>query len=133
MYPTSYVTRDAITCTPMIKQIKKIYLYGNLFTYQFEFYAGITLSYNPSNHSITAAIELPPYVISYGDYLIKYLFITADITLLRNDFPRYQFQSNMISLGVGTTAISYNPGVDLFHADNNIFFGISQYDLFNKV
>ena len=96
--------------------------------YGYDYYILLSFQYSSVTKIAALTVYLPPYVINYGNYRIRYVQLIIDRTALLKDYPKYQFWS--ISM-YQSSSFSYGMPNDITVTDMNKFGGISQYFFYN--
>lgn len=100
-----------------------------MINFGYDYYCRLSTTASSATNKVTTTVSLPPYIMSYGDYTIRYLQMTMDQTALLNDYPKYKFSSITIYYA---SSFSYYLTYDMALPNMNTFGGISQYHFYNN-
>jgi hypothetical protein len=97
----------------------------------FDYYIGLNYAGSSSYKNFTIYLDLPSYVVNYGNYSIKYLIVVMDKTAISQDYPKYHFRALMTKMVVVSSSnngrIPFTGLPDPNNRDNNYIMGITQY------
>lgn len=108
----------------LIKQIKKLYVFADMVSFGYDYWVQFNYVRSNAYKNFTITVDLPPFVLSYGNYSVKYLIVSIAKTALANDYPKYRFRALM----AGSSSLSYHTFVSLpdpNNVDTNLMTGIT--------